>query len=123
MDDPTPYLADSAVFVVPLRAGGGMRVKILDAWAGGIPIVSTTIGCEGINVTPGENILIADEPGDFAEAVIRVIRDEALARRLAENGRRHVETHYDWRRTYASFDRVYRQLMQSDLAPGRPTTP
>ena len=108
VEDPTPYFADSAVFIVPLRAGGGMRVKILDAWARGIPIVSTTIGCEGIEVRDGENILIADIPQDFAQAVARVIRDRELAQRLAENGRKWVEEKYDWRKVYQAYDEVYR---------------
>jgi glycosyltransferase involved in cell wall biosynthesis len=107
IEDTNVYLCDSAVFIVPLRAGGGMRVKILDAWARGIPIVSTTIGCEGIDVQPGVNILIADTPADFAQAVLRVIRDPALGKRLAENGRRWVETHYDWRQVYRGLDQVY----------------
>ena len=107
VDDPTPYLADSAVFIVPLWAGGGMRVKILDAWARGIPIVSTTIGCEGIEVRDGENILVADTPQNFAQAVVRVIRDMELAQHLAENGRRWVEERYDWRTVYHAWDTVY----------------
>jgi glycosyltransferase involved in cell wall biosynthesis len=108
--DPTPYFADSAVFIVPLRAGGGMRVKILDAWARGIPIVSTSIGCEGIEVQHGENILIADTPQTFAQAVVAVIRDRELAQRLAENGRRLVEERYDWRVVYRNLDEVYEEI-------------
>jgi glycosyltransferase involved in cell wall biosynthesis len=109
-EDPTLYFADSAVFIVPLRAGGGMRVKILDAWAKRIPIVSTTIGCEGIEVRDGENILIADTPQDFAQAVVAVIRDSDLAQRLAENGRRLVEEKYDWRVVYRDLDEVYEEV-------------
>ncbi|MCS7261517.1 MAG: glycosyltransferase family 4 protein, partial [Anaerolineae bacterium] len=71
--DPIPYLAESAAFLVPLQAAGGMRVKILDAWCWGIPIVSTTIGAEGIAVRPGENILIADDAEAFAAAIIRLL--------------------------------------------------
>jgi polysaccharide biosynthesis protein PslH len=107
VEDPTEYLRDSAVFIVPVRAAGGMRVKILDAWARGIPIVSTSIGCEGIEVRPGENILIADKQADFAEAVLRILRDAALARRLAENGRRWVEQKYDWHSLYQKLDSIY----------------
>ena len=110
VEDPTPYLADSTVFIVPLRAGGGMRVKILDAWARGIPIVSTTIGCEGIKVRDGENILVADTREDFSRAVVTVIRDRALAQRLAENGRRLVEERYDWRVVYRNLDQVYEEI-------------
>jgi glycosyltransferase involved in cell wall biosynthesis len=114
VEDPTPYFADSAVFIVPLRAGGGMRVKILDAWARGIPIVSTTIGSEGIEVREGENILIADTPRDFAQAVVRAIRDKELAQRLAENGRRWVEEKYDWRIIYPKLDEVYDKVTKRE---------
>jgi glycosyltransferase involved in cell wall biosynthesis len=97
-----------------------MRVKILDAWARGIPIVSTTIGCEGIEVRDEENILIADTPQDFAQAVVRVIQDRELAQGLAENGRRWVEKRYDWRTTYGWFDAVYEQLWSRSFSPGVP---
>lgn len=108
--DPTPYLAETAVFIVPLHAGGGMRVKILDAWARGISIVSTTIGAEGIEVRDGENILIANTPAEFARAVIRLLQEPALAQWLSENGRRWVEAKYDWRQVYAKWDEVYEGL-------------
>jgi glycosyltransferase involved in cell wall biosynthesis len=108
--DPAPYLAETAVFIVPLRAGGGMRVKIVDAWCWGVPIVSTSIGAEGIELEDGRNILIADEPQALADAVVRVLRDPPLGRRLRENGRRWVEQRYDWRQVYARWDRVYGAL-------------
>ncbi len=107
VEDPTPYQRRAAVMIVPLLAGGGMRVKILQSLAEGIPIVSTTLGCEGIGVTDGEDILIADEPGDFAAAVLRVLDDRALAQRLSHNGRRLAETRYDYRRACVALDDVY----------------
>jgi glycosyltransferase involved in cell wall biosynthesis len=114
VDDPRPYLESSAVMVVPLRAGGGMRVKILEALARGIPIVSTTIGAEGIDVVDGEHLLIADEPAAFAEAVVRLLHDRALADRLAQAGRRHALARYDWRAVCPAIEQVY------DRAIGRP---
>jgi hypothetical protein len=107
VDDPGPYWARSQVFVVPLRAGGGMRVKILDAWAQGLPVVSTTIGAEGLIYQEGENILIADTPEAFAAAVVSVLNDAGLAQRLASAGRANVEQHYDWRRAYPAWDAIY----------------
>ena len=86
VDDPTPYLAETAAFIVPLHAGGGMRVKILDAWRWGLPVVSTTIGAEGISIVDGEDILIADDAGAFADAVLSVLQIETTARRLREQG-------------------------------------
>jgi glycosyltransferase involved in cell wall biosynthesis len=105
--DPQPYLENAAVFVVPLLSGGGMRVKIVDGWRWGLPIVSTTIGAEGIHYRDGENILIADSPEDFSRAVIRVLAEQDLAQRLRQNGRQWVKEHYDWRNVYSAWDAVY----------------
>jgi glycosyltransferase involved in cell wall biosynthesis len=105
--DPTPYLQRAALMVVPLRAGGGMRVKILNALAQGIPIVSTTLGCEGIAVTSGEGILIADAPPEFAAAVLNLLRDGDLANRIAARGRRTVVKKYDYRTACCTLNDVY----------------
>lgn len=105
--DPQPYLENAAVFVVPLFSAGGMRVKIVDGWRWGLPIVSTTIGAEGIRYRDGENILIADSPEDFARAVLRVLSEPDLAQCLRQNGRRWVEEHYDWQKVYPAWDAVY----------------
>ena len=102
-----PYLEQAAVFIVPLFSGSGMRVKIVDAWRWGLPVVSTTIGAEGIQYQDGENILIADDPVGFAQAVTRVLGEPALAAKLRENGRRWVEEHYDWQTVYPAWDQVY----------------
>jgi glycosyltransferase involved in cell wall biosynthesis len=109
--DPKPYLAETAVFIVPLRAGGGMRVKIVDAWCWGVPIVSTSIGAEGIAVEDGRNILIADTPAAMAEAVARVLDERALGERLRENGRQWVKQRYDWRQVYSRWNQVYEKLI------------
>lgn len=107
VEDPTTYLQQSALLVVPLRAGGGMRVKILEALARGLPVVSTTIGAEGIAVESGTHLLIADEPADFAQAVIRILRDRTFADRLAETGRQHALMRYDWRMVCPAIETVY----------------
>ncbi len=122
VDDPTPYLESSALMVVPLRAGGGMRVKILEALARGIPVVSTTIGAEGIDVTHGEHVLIADEPADFAAAVVRLLRDRAFADPLATNGRCHAMARYDWRAICPAIEPVYRQALAA-TGPSQFTPP
>jgi len=97
VEDVTPILARAGVFVVPLLAGGGMRVKILNALAQGLPIVSTSIGAEGIAVTPGVDILLADDAPSFAQAVVRVLDDAALAERLGAAARRTAVERYDYR--------------------------
>ena len=82
---------------MPLRAGGGMRVKILTALAQGLPVVSTSLGCTGLAVESGQHLLIADTAEDFAQAALRVLGDRQLASQLARNGRVLVETRYDYR--------------------------
>ncbi len=103
-----PDLRETAAFIVPLHAGGGMRVKIVDAWSWSLPIVSTTIGAEGIAYQDGHDLLLADDPAGFAAAVIRLLQDEGLRRRLGENGRASFERDYDWRRVYGAWEDVYR---------------
>jgi glycosyltransferase involved in cell wall biosynthesis len=108
--DPQPYLAKADVFVVPLHAAGGMRVKILDAWLWGLPVVSTPIGAEGIEVRDGDNILVAGNATAFAEATVRVLRDGDLNRRLRVRGRAWVEARYAWQTVYDAVDQVYAGL-------------
>jgi glycosyltransferase involved in cell wall biosynthesis len=116
--DLTPYLAETAVLVVPLHAAGGMRVKILDAWCWGVPVVSTQIGAEGIAFRDGENLLVRDSPEAFASAIVQVLTDEEAGRRLRAAGRRWVEEHYDWRRVYGAWDGVYEHLLGSAVRYG-----
>lgn len=110
VEDPVPYLTETAAFVVPLHSGGGMRVKIVDAWCWGMPIVSTTIGAEGIDVRDGENVLLADTPDQFARMVVRLLDEPSLGARLSHNGRRWVEERYNWRTVYGAWDAVYGYL-------------
>jgi glycosyltransferase involved in cell wall biosynthesis len=105
--DPTPYRQQAGLMVVPLRAGGGMRVKILEALAQGLPIVSTTLGCEGIAVTHGQNILIADTPHEFAQAVLRLLDNPQFAAELGCNGRRLAEQLYDYRQVCQPLETIY----------------
>jgi len=105
--DLTPYLQETAVFIVPLHAGGGMRVKILDAWSWGLPVVSTTIGAEGLHYHHNENLVIGDSANTFTDAVVRIIQDPDLAKRIGRTGRLTVEKHYDWRQTYRAWDQIY----------------
>ena len=92
--DLDPLMARARVFVAPLRFGAGVKGKIGEALAYGLPVVTTTVGAEGMGFTDGEHALVADEPRDFAAAVARAYNDEALWQRLSDNGRRHVRTHF-----------------------------
>ncbi|HZD58152.1 MAG TPA: glycosyltransferase [Anaerolineales bacterium] len=108
--DLTPYLEQATVMVVPVRAGGGMRVRILEAFARAMPVVTTTIGLEGIDAQPGEDVLVADTPFDFAAAVVRLLKDEHLRSRLATNARALAETRYEWKVVLRGMDSVYNQI-------------
>lgn len=94
--DVRPFLRDAACFVVPLRVGGGTRMKILTAWAMGLPVVSTSIGCEGLAAVDGDNLLVRDEPESFAAAVAQVLSDGGLRERLGRGGRLTAERIYGW---------------------------
>lgn len=96
-------VAQSAVCVVPLRQGGGTRLKILEAMALGTPVVATSKGAEGLSVADGEHLLITDDPARFAQYVIALLRDPAQRAHLAHNARCLVETQYDWETIGAQF--------------------
>ena len=91
-----PYLEQSALMVVPVRAGGGMRVRILEAFAYAMPVVTTTIGLEGIHAELEKDVIVADTAGDFADRVCELLEDVSLQGKLSTNGRRLAETKYDW---------------------------
>jgi glycosyltransferase involved in cell wall biosynthesis len=96
VEDVEPWYRTCRLSIVPLRSGGGTRLKILESMAYGRAVVSTSIGAEGIDVTHSENILIADTPQELGEAVASLLNDPAKARRLADAGRRLVEERYAW---------------------------
>jgi glycosyltransferase involved in cell wall biosynthesis len=96
VDDVRPYAHGAEMFVVPLRIGGGSRLKILEAFALGVPVVSTTVGCEGLGAVDGEHLLIADGAEAFAATIARLSNDAGLRVALAERARRHVLEHFSW---------------------------
>jgi len=108
--DLQPYFERAALMVVPVRAGSGMRVRILEALARGIPVVTTTTGVEGIDAIAGEHLLVADEPNEFANAIVRLLRDPQLGATLAQNGRRLAEQKYDWQVVLPKLEAVYTSL-------------
>lgn len=95
VDDVRKYLANTDVFIVPVRLGGGTKNKILVAWASGVPVVSTSFGAEGLLAVNGKNILVEDNEEGFAERIIEVIKNKELAESLRENGIKLVQEHYD----------------------------
>jgi glycosyltransferase involved in cell wall biosynthesis len=114
VEDARPMLRDAACHIVPLRVGGGTRLKILSAWAMGKPVVSTSVGCEGLAAADGENILIRDDPAAFAEAVARVLDDPALGRGLGERGRATAERLYSWNVIGARMNDAYLALTHGE---------
>ncbi len=106
VDDAITELARGRVCVVPLLSGSGTRFKILEAWAAGRAVVSTTIGAEGLGARDGEHLVIADSPEMFAESVIRLWNDPALRRRLAEAGREILAAKFTWEAAWRELDRA-----------------
>lgn len=104
VDDVRPFVHEASVFVVPLRVGGGTRLKIFEALAMGKAVVSTSVGAEGLPVTSGVHFLQADDPDEFADAVVSLIRDPGRRRTLGGAGRRLVEQRYSWTQVAREFE-------------------
>ncbi|MEW5804351.1 MAG: glycosyltransferase [bacterium] len=112
VEDVRPFLASAGLMVVPIRIGSGTRLKILSAMAMGKAVVSTSVGCEGIDARDGEHLLVADTPLDMARQVVEVLRNPALQKRLGENGRRLVEEKYSWARIARIMEDVYQEAVE-----------
>ena len=96
LEDIRPTISRSWISIVPLKLGGGTRLKILESLALGTPVVSTSKGSEGLELTSNQEILIADSPSEFASAVLRLFTDPLLRQTLSHNGRQIVASRYDW---------------------------
>ena len=103
VEDVRPYMERAAAYVVPIRVGGGTRLKIYEAMAMALPVVSTTIGAEGLPVRDGAELLVADTPEEFANAVVRVLTDDKLARTLGAQAAATVRARFGWDRVAAEF--------------------
>lgn len=103
VEDVRPLVAGAAVCVAPIRQGGGTRLKILEAMALGTPVVATSKAAEGLNVNAGEHLLIGDNETEFANCLLRLLRDDELRGRLARSARQLVEDTYEWRQIGARF--------------------
>lgn len=106
VDDVRPYLHRAMVNVVPLRVGGGTRIKIFEAMASGAAVISTSIGAEGLPVTNGQDILLADTPETFSQAVLTLLHDPKQREKIAENGRTRVAAAFSWENAVAEFERL-----------------
>lgn len=114
VEDVRPYVWRSSVYVVPLTMGGGTRLKVLEALAMKKPVVTTSIGSEGINVKDKESVLKEDDPEAFAEAVVRLIQERNLRNKLVKNGYELVKTTYDWAVIGNHIEDAYAQILKAD---------
>lgn len=104
VDDVRPAMHEAAVTVVPLRIGGGTRLKIFEAMAAGIPVVSTTVGAEGLPATPGQHLMVADGPEGFARAVVTLLQSRDARQRIAAEARSLVVDRFDWQAVSGHLD-------------------
>lgn len=107
-----PWFYEADLLAVPLRQGAGTRIKVLEAMASGLPVVSTPKGCEGIDVKNGMELLIADTPQSFIDDIVHIMREPALATSLAENARRLVIARYTWQAAADIMNESYRALIE-----------
>lgn len=114
VDDVRPYIADASIYVVPLRIGGGTRLKILQALAMKKAIVSTSIGCEGIDIEPDRDLMVSDDPHDFANKVIMLSKDKELRKKLGENGRLLILQKYDWKAIVDKLESIYTNIIEEN---------
>lgn len=112
LNDIFSAVAQSWVSIVPLRIGAGTRLKILEALALGTPVVSTSKGVQGLELTPRQDLLVADEPERFADAVVQLLKDEVYRKMLGDNGQRAVCARYDWQNIAQQLDAFIEQVVR-----------
>jgi glycosyltransferase involved in cell wall biosynthesis len=104
--DMRPYLWGSKLSIVPIRIGGGTRLKIYECMAAGLPVVSTTVGAEGLSTTDGRDILLADDPADLAAACVRLLTNEGARRAIARNAMEMVRRDFSWEAVSRDFEKI-----------------
>ena len=109
--DTRPYLQGSAMFVCPLRSGSGTRFKLMEALACGCPVISTTVGAEGLNAIDGKHMLLRDDPQSFADAILDLLDDPQRGADMGRAGREWVAAHHGWERSAAQLQQVYDQVI------------
>jgi polysaccharide biosynthesis protein PslH len=117
VDDVRPYIVDADISVIPLRVGSGTRIKAFEAMALGRPVVSTSIGVEGLEVVSGRHYLAADTPRDMANAILRLLGDQDLRERLAVSARCLLEENYSWVRAARQLERICLGTLNNQIGP------
>lgn len=107
--DLSPFISNSAFTIVPLRVGGGTRIKIIEAWAKGLPVVSTTVGCEGLDAKDNETLLIADTPDDLAKKCLQLLKNPEQGEDLSRRAFKHGKDSFDWTIIFPIIDEVVNQ--------------
>jgi glycosyltransferase involved in cell wall biosynthesis len=123
VSDVRPYIARHDLYIIPLRIGGGTRIKVYEAMAMGKAVVSTSIGVEGLPVQNGHNVTIADKPEEFAQAVVQLLNDSEKRKRIAKNARLFVRTDFSWQKVSEVFANICREVADRGTAPnsGQPS--
>jgi len=109
--DIRPYMADSSLYVVPMRLGVGIRGKILEAWGMALPVVASSVASAGLRCEDGKNLALADTPTMFAARAVSLLKDPARRQEMGENGRRTAEQYYGWETAARQLDSLYRSFL------------
>ena len=104
----------ATIMVAPIRGAGGTRLKILEAMAAELPVVSTKVGVAGLDLEDGKNVLIADDPKDIAEKAVKLLKNSKLTEKIGIEGRKHVEKYFDWKKVVKLHDPVYKKLVKNE---------
>jgi len=110
IEDARKAYSSAGVMITPIEGGGGTRIKILEAMAAGLPVISTSTGIAGLNVTDGENVFIADGPSEMAKKAKRLLEDKGLALKIGTNAREHVRKYFDWKSIVAMHEPIYKDM-------------
>jgi len=98
--------------ITPIKGGGGTRIKILEAMAAGLPVISTSIGVAGLNVTDGKNVFIADTTEDFVKKATLLLQSRELAENIGKSGQEHVKKYFDWKSIVKMHEPIYESLLK-----------
>ncbi len=116
VEDMRPHFDESLVYVSPLKSGAGIKNKILEAWSMAKAVVATEMSCDGVEYDDGEDVIIADNASAFANAVIRLLKDSDLRRKLGENARKRVLEQYSWKSQAERFEEIYERVVAGSSA-------
>lgn len=116
VEDIRPYVEEAAVYIAPIRSGSGTKLKILNALSLSKAVVTTSIGAEGIEVSPNENIFIADNPEDFAQTTIELLKNPDMAEFAGKEGRKLIEEKYDWETICRKMNQVYEEIIKKGIS-------